>query len=155
MSAQVQPFVSTVTGTLDAKGRVCIPATFRQVLAGQGTVGVNLVPSFIEPCLEGFGEDLLQSITREIAAVNPFFTKNFNARAAAIVGEMRNVPLDENGRVRLPDEFIAHAGLKDQVVFLGLVSKFQIWEPERYAAVRAARLKAVMDAYNAEPGTTP
>ena len=147
MSAQ--PFISTVTGTLDAKGRVCVPATFRQILTAQSTPGVYLMSSFVEPCLEGFGEELLQSFNAEIATANPFFTKDFNARAAAVLGETRSLPLDENGRIRLPDDMIAHAGLKDQAVFLGLGTKFQIWEPERYRDVRAARLKQALEAFNA------
>ncbi|MBN9578467.1 MAG: hypothetical protein J0H26_08870, partial [Alphaproteobacteria bacterium] len=37
MVGATQPFISTVAGTLDAKGRVCIPAPYRQVLAAQNT----------------------------------------------------------------------------------------------------------------------
>ncbi|MDE2183613.1 MAG: division/cell wall cluster transcriptional repressor MraZ [Alphaproteobacteria bacterium] len=154
MSAQVQPFMSTVTGTLDAKGRVCVPASLRQVLAAQNTPGVYVIPSFVEPCLECFGEDVLQSFSREIATSNPFFTKDFNARAAVVLGETRSLPLDENGRIRLPDDLIAHAGLKDQAVFVGLGTKFQIWEPEKYRAVRAERLKQALAVLNAQ-GTLP
>ena len=35
-----QAFISTVTGTLDGKGRVCIPAEYRDSLTAQGTAGV-------------------------------------------------------------------------------------------------------------------
>ena len=62
------------------------------------------------------------------------------------------LPLDENGRVRLPDELIAHAALKDSAVFVGMGSKFQIWEPARFEAMRAARLKEALVAFNAEGG---
>nr|WP_243846276.1 division/cell wall cluster transcriptional repressor MraZ [Rhizomicrobium palustre] len=52
------------------------------------------------------------------------------------------LPIDENGRVRLPENFIAAAGLKDKVVFVGLGRKFQIWDPDTYAPVKARRLAA-------------
>ncbi|HEY0281725.1 MAG TPA: hypothetical protein VGC27_03765, partial [Rhizomicrobium sp.] len=148
----VQPFISTVTGTLDTKGRVCVPASFRQILAAQNTQGVYFCPSFSEATLEGFGEEVLQAFHRQIAEVNPFFTKDFNAKAAVVLGETKLLPLDENGRVRLPEELIAHAGLKDGVVFVGMGTKFQIWEPARFAEVRAARLKEALAAFNAEGG---
>ena len=35
MTGLVQPFISTVPGSLDSKGRVCIPATYRHILAAQ------------------------------------------------------------------------------------------------------------------------
>ena len=46
MTGLVQPFISTVMGSLDSKGRVCIPAGYRQILAAQNTSGVYLCPSF-------------------------------------------------------------------------------------------------------------
>ena len=51
-----------------------------------------------------------------------------------------SLPIDENGRARLPDELIEAAGLKDRVVFVGVGAKFEIWNPENYAPVRAQRL---------------
>lgn len=152
MSAQVQPFISTVPGTLDTKGRVCIPAPYRQILAAQNTQGVYLCPSFSEAALECFGEDVLQAFNRQIAEINPFFTKDFNAKAAVILGETKLLPLDENGRVRLPGELIAHAGLNDGVVFVGMGTKFQIWEPAQFEEIRAARLKEALAAFNADGG---
>ena len=80
MSAQVQPFISTVPGTLDNKGRVCIPASFRQILAAQSTQGVYLCPSFSEAALECFGEEVLQAFNGQIAEINPFFAKDLQAR---------------------------------------------------------------------------
>ena len=51
MTGLVQPFISTVPGSLDSKGRVCIPATYRHILAAQNTAGVYICPSFIDPAL--------------------------------------------------------------------------------------------------------
>jgi MraZ protein len=44
----------------------------------------------------------------------------------------------------LPDDLIAHAGLKDRVVYVGMGTKFQIWEPARFEEMRAARLKRAL-----------
>jgi MraZ protein len=152
VSAEVQPFISTVPGKLDSKGRVCIPAPYRQILAAQNTQGVYLCPSFSEAALECFGEEMLQAFHRQIAEINPFFAKSFNAKAAVILGESKLLAFDDNGRVSLPVEMIAHAGLVDGIVFVGMGTKFQIWEPARFAEVRAARLKEALAAFNAEGG---
>lgn len=144
MSAQVQPFISTVTGTLDSKGRVCIPAPYRQILAAQNTPGVYFCPSFSEATLEGFGDEVLQAFHRQQAESDPFFTPAFNDKVFAVLSMTQNLPLDENGRVRLPDDLIAHAGLTDRVVFVGMGTKFQIWEPLRFETMRAERLKRAL-----------
>ena len=43
---------------------------------------------------------------------------------------------------------IAHAGLKDAIVFVGKAQKFQIWDAAAYAPIEAealARVKAKME----------
>ncbi|HWA89721.1 MAG TPA: hypothetical protein VG889_06775 [Rhizomicrobium sp.] len=138
------PFISTMTGTLDAKGRVCIPAPFRDVLTAQNTAGVYLCPSFADAALEGFGEEVLQDFHQRLAQEDPFFSQATDDKVFAVLSMSQLLPRDENGRVRLPEEFIAHAGLKDRVTFVGMGRKFQIWDSERFAPVQAERLKRAL-----------
>jgi MraZ protein len=140
MSA-AQPFISRISGKLDGKGRVCIPATYRQILAAQNTAGVYVCPSFHEPALECFGEDVLQKFHGAQAELDPFFAAQHDDRARAVLTMTELLPLDENGRVRLPDDMIAHAGLKDAIVFVGLGTKFQIWDGETFKPVLARTLE--------------
>lgn len=153
MTGAVQPFISTVSGTLDAKGRVCIPAPFRDVLTAQGTVGVYLMPSFAESALEGFGDEVLQAFHQQQAAQDPFFTPSLDDKVFAVLSMSRLLPRDENGRVVLPAEFIAHAGLKERVTFVGMGRKFQIWDSERFAGIQSERLKRALAVRNASSGS--
>lgn len=146
------PFISTMTGTLDAKGRVCIPASFRDVLTAQDTAGVYLCPSFAEPALEGFGEEVLQEFHQRQAAADPFFTPSYDDKVFAVLSMSQLLPRDENGRVRLSDEMIAHAGLKDRVTFVGMGRKFQIWDSARFAPVQSERLMRALAQRNAGGG---
>jgi len=148
MTGLVQPFISTVPGSLDSKGRVCIPATYRHILAAQNTSGVYICPSFIDPALDAFGQTLLDSISTRLAAQDPFFSASFDDEATALIARTQNLPIDENGRVRIPDALIEHAGLKDRIVFVGKAQKFQIWDADAYAPIEAdalARVKARME----------
>jgi MraZ protein len=148
MTGLVQPFISTVPGSLDSKGRVCIPATYRHILAAQNTAGVYICPSFIDPALDAFGQSLLDSITARLASQDPFFSASFDDEATALIARTQNLLIDENGRVRIPDALIEHAGLKDKIVFVGKAQKFQIWDADAYAPIEAdalARVKARME----------
>jgi MraZ protein len=140
MTGLLQSFISTTAGTLDGKGRVCIPAPYRQILAAQSTNGVYVCPSFYEETLECFGDDILQAFHARQAELDPFFAASHDERAFAVLSNTQLLVADENGRVRLPDEFIAHAGLKERVNFVGLGRKFQIWDVERFAASRSEKL---------------
>lgn len=148
----VQPFISTVTGVLDAKGRVCIPAPFRQILAEQGTKGVYVCPSFADPAIDGFGDLLMGAVAERLAAADPFFSAAHDDQAQAVLAASTLLTLDEQGRVRLPDPLIAHAAIGDRVTFVGMGRKFQIWDPERLAPVQAARIERVRAARAATAG---
>ena len=148
MTGLVQPFISTVPGSLDSKGRVCIPATHRHILSAQNTTGVYVCPSFIDPALDAFGQSLLDAINARLAAQDPFFSASHDDEATALLARTQSLPIDENGRVRIPDAMIAHAGLKDRIVFVGKAQKFQIWDADAYAPIEAealARVKARME----------
>lgn len=143
------PFMSTVMGSLDSKGRVCIPATFRQVLSSQNTAGVYVYPAFVDASLEGFGAEAMEGLNSRLAALDPFLSPAHDDMAMTIIARVQLLPTDDGGRVRLPDAMIAHAGLKDRVAFVGMGQKFKIWDADAYAAVEAesvARMKAKFDA---------
>lgn len=140
MTGALQPFISTIAGTLDGKGRVCIPAPYRQVLAAQSTSGVYVCPSFYEDTLECFGDDVLQAFHKQQAELDPFFTASHDEKSFAVLSNTQLLIADENGRVRLPDDLIAHAGLRERVSFVGLGRKFQIWDAERFSALRSEKL---------------
>ena len=148
MTGLVQPFISTVPGSLDSKGRVCIPATYRHILSAQNTAGLYICPSFIDPALDAFGQTLLDAIHARLAAQDPFFSVAHDDEATALIARTQSLPVDENGRVRLPEALIEHAGLKDRIVFVGKAQKFQVWDAQRYAPIEAealARVKARME----------
>jgi MraZ protein len=144
----IQPFMSTVMGTLDSKGRVCIPAAYRQILSAQNTNGVYVCPSFFENALEGFGQSVLDGLHTRLSALDPFLSVAHDDTAYAIISRTQLLPADEQGRVRLPDQMIEHAALKDKIVFIGMSQKFQIWDAERFAPIdaeRIARMKAARE----------
>lgn len=141
MSAQLQAFTATVPGTLDSKGRVCIPADYRTALTAQDTPGVYLCTSFLDSSIEGFGAMRMQRLLAKQAEQDPVLGTDLDDATRLVLGLTQHLPRDENGRIRLPESFIAHAGLKDRVVFVGEGHSFRIWEPEAHAAIREEQIK--------------
>ena len=136
----MQAFVSTVINKLDAKGRVSIPAPFRQILAQQNLHGIYCIPSFVSPALEAFGETLLAQFQERLRKLDPLFSEDYDAQANAVLGQTQFLNLDDEGRVRIPEDLLAHAGISERVLFVGLDVKFQIWDPTRFEPVQRERL---------------
>ena len=122
-------------GMLDKKGRVCIPAQYRHILAAQNTNGVYIRKALLTPSLECFGALVMQTFHEAETEADPFFTSAHNTDAFALLSLSQELAIDDTGRVRLPDDFIAHAGLTENVTFVGMGRKFEIWDTARFAPV--------------------
>jgi len=129
----VDRFLSHFTHRLDAKGRVSIPAPFRQALAKDGFDGVYAYPSLDAPALDCGGNALLAEIDALLMTLPPYSPAR-DAFATALLGTSEILKLDSEGRVVLDERLKAALGLKDEAVFVGQGHKFQIWEPSRFAA---------------------
>lgn len=140
----MKAFFGTFVNKVDAKGRLSVPAPFRAVIQGRGLTSVAIHPSLFESCLEGAGFDRFENLESQIA--DTFVPAPSNDAAELIMAELRELPLDGEGRVVLPDEFIAKANLKDQAAFVGQGRKFQIWEPTALEALKKAKLQGVLAA---------
>lgn len=125
-------FLSTTMNGVDAKGRVSVPADFRSVVRGGPFDGIIVWPSFDGPFLEGGGQALLERYQALIEEMDPYDDARI-AFERAIFGAAKPLSFDANGRVTLPKELSDHAGLDGKATFVGLGSRFEIWNPERYA----------------------
>jgi MraZ protein len=126
-------FLSHFTHRFDAKGRVSIPAPYRQVLAKDGFEGVYAYPSLDAPALDCGGHRLLAEIDALLETV-PSFSPARDALATALLGTSEILRMDAEGRVSLDERLKASLGLGEFAVFVGQGLKFQIWEPSRFAA---------------------
>jgi len=125
-------FLSTHTNKVDAKGRVSVPAVFRAALTQDAFQGVVLIPSRRIPVLEGFGMGMMQSLSERFDRFDLFSENDTDLESMAFFGDAVPITFDETGRVGLSKELLAHAGITDAAVFVGLGTKFQIWEPKAF-----------------------
>lgn len=55
-----------------------------------------------------------------------------------IFADSKQLAWDPEGRIVLPEDFIAHAGVADSCAFVGKGKTFQIWEPKAFQAAQDA-----------------
>ena len=72
-------FLSHFTHRFDAKGRISIPASFRQVLAKDGFAGVYAYPSLDAPALDCGGNALIAEIDLLLQTMPPYSASGANA----------------------------------------------------------------------------
>ncbi|PVB61617.1 division/cell wall cluster transcriptional repressor MraZ [Labrenzia sp. 011] len=133
-------FVSHFTNRLDAKGRVSIPAPFRAVLARDGYEGLYCITSSHCQAVDAGGNELcaeIEKCSEAFAKLSP----DHDALSVALFGASENPKVDGDGRMTISDMIREHTGITDQVTFVGMKYKFQIWEPERFREYRAEAQK--------------
>jgi MraZ protein len=115
----------------DGKGRVSIPAPFRALLKGDASANgaVVLRPSHKHPCVEGWHPDAFTAQGAQIQAL-PRFSDEEDDLALALYSDAVDAEPDKEGRIVLAKDLADHAGLGEEVAFIGAGSHFQIWEPQ-------------------------
>ena len=122
-------FLGTHQNRLDAKGRVSIPAAFRTQLKDEaGVASVILRPSHKQPCIEAWPEPAFQALAAPLDRLD-MFSEDQDDLITALYADAMRVEADKEGRIVLPESLVQHAGLSEGVVFMGMRTIFQIWEP--------------------------
>jgi MraZ protein len=124
----VRPFVSRYTNRVDAKGRISVPARFREILDGQGSRTIFARASTTDPAIMVGGADWMATIQSKINAHDPS-SELHDDFAYAWLGDLSELSLDSEGRVMFPEHLMRHAGLDDAAAFIGKNQCFEVWEP--------------------------
>ena len=129
-------FLSNTTNTLDVKGRVSVPASFRTTCAASGFEGIVVWPSLDGDYLEGGDLSVLDYYQGALDQMD-MYDPGREALELVIFGESEKIGFDSTGRISLPARFRDHAGLNGKITFVGRGRKFEIWSPEKHDARKA------------------
>ena len=112
---------------LDHKGRLAIPARFRDAFRG----GLVLSRGF-DRCLIVYTLDEWGRVAEELASL-PVTQANPRRIARFTFSGAFDLSLDRQGRVVLPAALRQYAGLNDDVVLVGSYSHLQVWDRDLWA----------------------
>ena len=112
---------------LDAKGRLAIPVRYRSLVDEQCAGRLVLTYSaFDSGALWLYPESEWERVRDEVLGLSTFNT-NHRSLQRRLVGSATPVEPDSTGRIQLPLTLRQSAGLEKRVVFLGMGSRFEIW----------------------------
>ena len=123
--------------TMDAKGRVSLPARFREVLAEMDVDGRNadrviLTRSF-ENSLELYPYDKWLNFEQDVQEL-PRFDRTVKRIKKVLVASAVEVTLDSHGRLLVPQSMRKFADLDRDVVWVGQLDTVELWSRERWEA---------------------
>ena len=119
-------FMSEYNHTLDTKGRLIIPAKFREVLGEEFVVSKGM-----DGCLFVYANDDWNAFEQKLTSL-PLINKEARQFARFFLAGAATVEVDKQGRILLPAALREFAGLEKDVVLVGVGSRVEIWSKERY-----------------------
>ena len=128
-------FLGRHAHSLDAKGRLAVPARFRDALAE----GVVLTRG-IDRCLSLYPMAAWLPLAEKVAAL-PISDPDARNFRRLVFAEATDLALDGQGRILVPPELRRYAGLEREALVVGVHTHLAVWSPEAWAAV-AERLDA-------------
>ena len=115
--------------TIDSKGRISIPARFRELLAEKYDERV-MITNF-DRCLVAYPYEEWRSMEEKISSLS-MVKKEAKAFQRFFVSAAVECPIDKLGRILIPPTLRSYAQLEKEVVFAGMIKKFEIWSRERF-----------------------
>lgn len=125
-------FIGEYTISMDAKGRIAVPAKFRALLNANAVVTQGLDKSlFLYP------KQAWDKIAVKIAGL-PLAKSGSRAFARMMLAGAYEVDLDKQGRMMVPEYLRKFASLTKKVVVAGLYDRIEIWNEEEWIAYKAS-----------------
>lgn len=116
-------FLGEFEHNIDSKGRLTIPAKFKDQLAG-GLV----VTRGLDGCLWIYSREEWQKVAEKIAKLSMTNTEARRFTRFMFSSASESIP-DRNGRVIIPQKLLQHASIEREVVVAGVMNKIEIWNP--------------------------
>ena len=114
-----------------AQGRLMFSSAFKKQLSDVLQDGFVVKRAVFQPCLELYPIKEWNLMMEKINTLNRFKKKN-NDFIRRFTAGVKLVELDATGRILIPKDLIAFAGIKKQVVMSSSVNIIEIWDKEKY-----------------------
>ncbi|MFJ7950420.1 division/cell wall cluster transcriptional repressor MraZ [Lysinibacillus sp. NPDC096418] len=119
-------FMGEYQHSVDAKGRLIVPAKFREALGETFVVTRGL-----DNCLFGYPMNEWRKLEEKLKGL-PMTKKDTRAFARFFFSGATEVEIDKQGRINIPSTLITHAHLEKECVVLGVSNRIEIWAKDAW-----------------------
>jgi len=115
--------------SIDEKGRLSIPAKFREILNKERT----LVLTSFDAYITAFPMKTWRVVEERIRS-NPTFKRDMRDFLRLVYSSAEDAVIDPQGRILIPQALRQRAGITREVVILGVMDQIEIWDKARWEA---------------------
>lgn len=135
--------------SIDGKGRLSVPARFREALAQRFDGDMNLVVVPNERCLEAHPLSQWEAIEARVRE-NSLFDERTRDFGRLYVSRAHDLEIDTAGRILLPPDSRQYAGLDREVTLVGGGGPyFEVWDRKRFEEYERTEQHKLPDLFSA------
>lgn len=123
-------FIGEFQHTIDTKGRMAVPAKFRNKLSGGA-----IITRGIDHCLFMLSPEEWDIFAKKLLAL-PVSQANSRAFVRLMLSGAHDVELDAQGRILIPENLRSYAGLSKEVCVNGVYNRIEIWDAAVWGAYK-------------------
>ena len=116
--------------TMTKTGRVSIPSKFREVLRKNNSDETFVITNF-DSYLIAYPMREWSELERKLSKIS-LTDSEATSSIRYLMGNAVDCPIDNQGRVLIPQSLRSHAGIETEVVLVGMLKKIEIWSRETW-----------------------
>jgi MraZ protein len=119
--------LGTYQGILSSKRRVAVPSSFRKLLGDK-----FIVAKWYEGCLVLVESSKFGALLEKLKGETKVITRGIRDTERFILGSAFELATDDQGRVVIPSSLTGYAGLSQEISFIGLGDRVEVWDSKSW-----------------------
>ena len=130
---------------LDDKGRLAVPARYREVLKDECCGECVITRSLFDPCLWLYPKTEWEVAAAALSALPSLTDELCRSLQRLLLGSAVYVKMDGQSRILLPQELRSAGSISKKAVLIGMQNKFELWSEEILQQQRSRDIQMIAD----------
>ncbi len=120
--------------TVDPKGRIIIPAPFREIISANYSPKLYIVNAAFDKCLHLYPLEEWSRLEEKVRAM-PKMDEAVKFFMRRVIASAVEAELDKQGRVLIPAAHREDSGINGEIVIVGQIEKIELWDRKEWDAM--------------------
>ena len=120
--------------TIDPKGRIIIPAPFREIISSNYSPKLYIVNAAFDKCLHIYPQEEWNRLEEKVRQL-PKMQEEVRFFMRRVIASAQEAEIDKQGRILIPAAHREDAGLRSDIVIVGQIEKVELWDRTEWDAV--------------------
>lgn len=120
--------------TIDPKGRIMVPAPFREIISSNYSPKLYIVNAAFDKCLHIYPQEEWNRLEEKVRQL-PKMQEEVRFFMRKVIASAQEAEIDKQGRILIPAAHREDTGLNSDIVIVGQIEKVELWDRKEWDTV--------------------